>query len=113
MKKLILIITLIGTIFIGGCTCVSYDNPNSYLGSKVLDTIPVFNIVNGQKTDVWYYKYKINFVGEDGESVYLRTVNFKKENHYFVPGDTISFENEFVKTPKVKKEVKSNNNFIE
>jgi len=105
MKK-ILTILLISIL----TSCTYYDNPNAYIGSMVLDTVPIFS--HGDKESVWYYMYKVNFVGEDGTTVYLKTLKLKPENHYFAPGDTISFDKPFIKT-KAKLKPKVNNIFVE
>jgi len=113
-------LTALLIVIIDSCSLsVSYDNPNSYIGSKVLDTIPIYQVINydndgNEITKLHYYKYKINFMGSDSVTRYLKTINVKIENHYFVPGDTISFEHVLVPIgEKVKKVKTKNKNFVE
>ena len=107
MKKLISIFILAIIL----TSCVKYNNINGYLGSTVLDTIPIFDIEN----NLVYYKYKINVVGSKTGNIYLKTLKIRKENHYFAPGDIISFEEPFNKAKKVEKTKKkeTNTNFVE
>jgi len=114
MRKIIRIqiggIALILAIFFTSCSCNKYDDLNDYIGSTVLDTIPVrWNDDNS----IRHYKYKINYNEKSTYSIKFTTLRIKIEDHYFVPGDIISFEKPFNSNKNKDKISTTKNNFIE
>jgi len=111
MKKIKFLILILFATILTSCCCGKYDNLNCYIGSKVLDTIPC--VANkGTSNEYNYYKYKINYKSDDGKMKF-KTLNIRVEDHYWSPGDIISFEDEFSKIKLKSKENKNKNNFVE